>query len=113
MNTKWKVALLALLGFSTAACCGTKKAAKNEDKKVEGIVTEEEDPRIMLMYGIPSPDGAVVRPFDENGNEVKDTEAVQFPDGSIAKPITEEEAQKRVEEIRAEKEAMKNQTAEE
>ncbi len=107
MNTKWKIALLALLGFSTAACCSTKKATKNDDKKELDIVTEQEDPRIMLMYGVPSPDGRVVRPVDENGNPVKDTEAVKSPEGRIAKPLTDEEAQAALEAIRAEKEAMK------
>ena len=81
MNIKWKVALLTLLGFSTAACCGTKKTSKSEDKNLNKIEAEEEDPRIMLMYGVP------------------------FPDGSIAKPVTEEDAQKTLEAIRAEREA--------
>lgn len=107
MNTKWKIALLALLGFSTAACCSTKKAAKNDDKKSQDIVTEQEDPRIMLMYGVPTPDGAIARPIDENGKPIQDTEAKEFPDGSIAKPLTDEEAQAAHDAIRAEKEAMK------
>ena len=105
MNTKWKIALLALLGFSTAACCSTKKATKNEDKKSQDIVTEQEDPRIMLMYGVPTPDGAIARPIDENGKPIQDTEAKEFPDGSIAKPVTEEDAQKTLEAIRKEREA--------
>ena len=61
----------------------------------------------MLMYGVPSPDGAMVRPIDENGNEIKEKDAVEFPDGSIAKPLTDEEAQATLEAIRAEKEAKK------
>ena len=107
MNNKWKIALLALLGFSTAACCSTKKAVKNDDKNSQNIATETEDPRIMLMYGVPSPDGAMVRPIDENGNEIKEKDAVEFPDGRIAKPLTDEEAQATLEAIRAEKEAKK------
>lgn len=98
MNIKWKMTLLALLGFSVTACCGTKKATKSEDKKAQDIVSEEEDPRIMLMYGVPTPEGEIARPIEEG---------VPFPDGSVVKPITEEEAKKRVEEIRAEKEAAK------
>ena len=102
MNTKWKIALLALLGFSATACCGTKKTAKSEDKKAQDIVSEEEDPRIMLMYGVPTPEGEIARPIDEG---------VPFPDGSVVKPITEEEAKERVEKIRAEKEAREKEAA--
>ena len=43
----------------------------------------------------------------ENGNEIKEKDAVEFPDGSIAKPLTDEEAQATLEAIRAEKEAKK------
>ena len=107
MNTKWKIALLALLGFSTAACCSTKKATKNEDKKSQDIVTEQEDPRIMLMYGVPTPDGVIARPVDENGSPIKETEAKEFPDGRISKPLTDEESQAALDAIHAEKEAMK------
>ena len=111
MNMKWKVALLSLLGFSTVACCGTKKATKSEDKKSQDIVTEEEDPRIMLMYGVPTPDGAVARPNDENGNPIMDDQAAEFPDGSVAKPVTDEDAQKALDAIRAEKEARAQEEA--
>lgn len=115
MNIRWKVALLTLLGFSASACCGTKKAAKSEDKKeADIIINEDEDPRIQLMYGVPFPDGSVVRPVDENGNPIAeppaapDKGAVRFPDGSYAKPISEEQAQERIKELekeRAEKKA--------
>lgn len=104
MNTKWKLALLALLGFSATACCGTKKATKSDDKKVQDIVSEEEDPRIMLMYGVPTPEGEIARPIEEGA---------PYPDGSVVKPISEEEAKERVEKVRAEKEAReKEATAE-
>ena len=103
MNFKWKVALLTLLGFSTAACCGTKKSSKSEDKNLNKIEAEEEDPKIMLMYGVPFPDGEIARPVED---------AKEFPDGSIAKPVTEEDAQKTLEAIRAEKEANAKAEAE-
>ena len=112
MNTKWKIALLALLGFSTAACSSTKKVTKNSDSDKQNIVSEQEDPRIMLMYGVPSPDGRIARPIDENGNPVPDNEAAKFPDGSVAKPLTDEEAQKALDAIKAEKEALKNNAEE-
>ncbi|MBO7242880.1 MAG: hypothetical protein J6V19_04365 [Alistipes sp.] len=112
MNTKWKIALLTLLGFSTAACCNTKKATKSDDGQPQQIVNEQEDPRIMLMYGVPSPDGRVVRPIDENGNPVAENEAVQFPDGGVAKPVTDEQAQQILDAIKAEKEAKAQQSNE-
>lgn len=104
MNTKFKVALLTLLGFSASACCGTKKVTKSEDKsEPDIIINEESDPRIQLMYGVPFPDGSVVRPVDVNGNPVQSprngakSEGAKQPDGSIAAPITEEEAKERME----------------
>ena len=112
MNMKWKVALLSLLGFSTVACCGTKKATKSEDKKSQDIVTEEEDPRIMLMYGVPFPDGTVVRPIQDENTPNKG--GVPFPDGRVVSPLTEEEAAKRVEEMqKAEAVEVVEETAEE
>jgi hypothetical protein len=105
MNIKWKVALLTLLGFSTAACCGTKKTSKSEDKNLNKIEAEEEDPKIMLMYGVPFPDGRVVVPVDENGKPIEakmDGEGVPMPGGRIVKPISEEEAKKLIEELKRE-----------
>lgn len=101
MNAKWKIAILALLGLSTAACCSTKKSKKSEDPKPAEIEDQMEDPRVMLMYGVPFPEGEIVRPVDV---EVVDAaeEGVAFPDGRVAHPITEEEAQKVLEEIKAE-----------
>ena len=110
MNIKWKVALLTLLGFSTAACCGTKKAAKSQDKAPNNIEAEEEDPRIMLMYGVPFPDGEVARPVEEP--TTAEDEAKEFPDGGVAKPVSEEDAQKTLDAIKAEKEARAKAEAE-
>lgn len=97
MNTKFKIALLTLLGFSASACCGTKKVAKGEDKKEQDIIiNEESDPRIKLMYGVPFPDGSVVRPVDENGKPLPParngakSEGAKFPDGRVAIPVTED-----------------------
>jgi hypothetical protein len=106
MKAKWKIALLALLGLSTAACCGTKKAKKSEDPKPAEMEDQMEDPRVMLMYGVPFPDGEVVRPIEE----VKESEeqGVPFPDGAVAHPISEEEAKKVIEELKAEKAAKKS-----
>lgn len=97
MNTKFKIALLTLLGFSASACCGTKKVAKGEDKKEQDIIiNEDSDPRIQLMYGVPFPDGSIVRPVDENGQPLPParngakSEGAKFPDGRVAIPVDEE-----------------------
>ena len=97
MNTKFKIALLTLLGFSASACCGTKKVAKGEDKKEQDIIiNEDNDPRVQLMYGVPFPDGKIVRPVDENGQPLPParngakSEGAKFPDGRVAIPVDEE-----------------------
>lgn len=102
MNKKLKVAMLGLLGLSTAACCGTKKANKAQDAQTTPTEIEGEEPQIMLMYGVPFPDGEMVRPIEDE-KAVSEEEAARFPDGSIAKPLTDEEAAKRIDEIRKEK----------
>ena len=61
MNAKWKIAILAMLGLSTAACCSTKKAKKSEDPKPVEVEDQMDDPRIMLMYGVPFPDGEMYK----------------------------------------------------
>ncbi len=97
MNTKFKIALLTLLGFSASACCGTKKAAKSENKEEANVlINEENDPRIHLMYGVPFPDGSIARPVDENGNPLPParngakSEGAKFPDGRVAIPVDED-----------------------
>ena len=99
MNAKLKIALLALLGFSTASCASKRAAKKSSDKEMQKIEADTVDTRIMLMYGVPMPDGRPVIIEDE-----ATTEAKEFPDGSIAKPLTDEEAERIKAEIRAEKE---------
>ena len=110
MNAKWKIAILAMLGLSTAACCSTKKAKKSEDPKPVEVEDQMEDPRVMLMYGVPFPDGQVARPIEE----VKESEeqGVPFPDGRVAQPVSEEEAKKLIEAIKAEEAAKAAQQAE-
>ena len=98
MNKRVKIAILGLLGLSTAACCSTKKSNKSQDRKDQEVDINQEDPHIMVMYGVPFPDGKMVQPVDEQGNPVDEnitepsTDGVPFPDGSIVKPISEEEA---------------------
>lgn len=112
MNNKFKIALLGLLGLSTAACCGTKKTKKSQDNEAQRIETEEMDPRIQLMYGVPFPDGEIARPVEEE-LVTPDNEAARFPDGSVAKGVTEEEAAKTLDAIRQEKEAKAQESAQE
>ena len=97
MNTNFKIALLTLLGFSASDWCGTKRVAKSEDKKEQDIIiNEESDPRIQLMYGVPFPDGSIVRPVDENGQPLPParngakSEGAKVPDGRVALPVDEE-----------------------
>jgi hypothetical protein len=96
MNAKLKIALLTMLGFSTAACCGTKKASKNKDAEPQKIEADSVDTRIMLMYGVPFPDGSIARPVDENGNPLPParngakSEGAKFPDGRVAIPVDED-----------------------
>ena len=49
--------------------------------------------------------------IDENGNPIQDDQAVEFPDGGVAKPVTDEDAQKALDAIRAEKEARAQEEA--
>lgn len=106
MNMKWKIALLTLLGFSTAACCNTKKCSKSDDAPKSNVESETEDPRIMLMYGVPFPDGQVARPVEDT-TVAPDAEGVKFPDGRTVHPISEEEAKRRIEELKKADEAAK------
>lgn len=55
MGKKLKLALIAMLGFSTA-CSTSKKSAKSNEPGVEPQPSEViESPRIMLMYGVRPP----------------------------------------------------------
>lgn len=97
MNAKLKIALLALLGFSTASCASKRAAKKSSDREMQKIEADTVDTRIMLMYGVPMPDGRPVIIEDE-----KSVEAKEFPDGSLVKPISEEEAKRLIDQMRAE-----------
>jgi hypothetical protein len=114
MNAKWKIALLAMLGLSTAACCSTKKSKKSEDPQPAGVEDQMDDPRVMLMYGVPFPDGQVARPVEDVKEDVKEAgeQAARLPDGAIAHPISEEEAVKLIEQLKAEEAARAAQQAE-
>ena len=114
MNAKWKIALLAMLGLSTAACCSTKKSKKSEDPQPAGVEDQMDDPRVMLMYGVPFPDGQVARPVEDvkEVSEQADEQAARLPDGAIAHPISEEEAVKLIEQLKAEEAARAAQQAE-
>ena len=103
MNTKFKLALLTLLGFSASACCGTKKVAKSEDKSEPDIIIKEDvDPRVHLMYGVPFPDGSIARPVDVEENSVPSprngskTKGAKLPNGGVAYPV-DDEVKERVE----------------
>lgn len=102
MSARWKIALLAMLGLSTAACCSTKRASKGDDPKPEELDNVAEDPRVMLMYGVPFPEGQIARPVVDDEGAKATEDAVRFVDGSIVKPLSDEEAQRRIEKYSAE-----------
>ena len=104
MNYRWKIALLALLGFSTAACCSTKKTSKGKDKSTDNIEVEGIDNRVMLMYGVPMPDGSFPRPMPEEQPEII-RPGVPFPDGRVAIEMTEERAAEVMDKIKDEAKA--------
>ena len=115
MNTKLKIALLSLLGFSTAACCCTKKTStKGEDSQNPTIKADSIDTHIILMYGVPFPNGERITPMNDEQaqnrlQEIRTTESEQtdtlktiggpalFPDGRQAVPLSEEAETKEVE----------------
>lgn len=53
MKRKWKLALVALLGFSAA--CSTVKNAPRRDDGGEERIEARDSLRIMVMYGVPTP----------------------------------------------------------
>lgn len=112
MNAKLKIALLAILGLSSAACCSTKKAKKSDDAKSAGVEDKMEDPRVMLMYGVPFPDGEIARPVEEDKGVEADDQGVPFHDGSVAHPLTEEAEQELRKAIEAEEAAKRAAEAE-
>lgn len=87
MKRKWKIALAALLGFSTA-CSTVKKApadketpereaadstAKSAKEGFDGMIRTEEVHRIRLMYGVPSPRPTAGEPVEEVGGTKPET----------------------------------------
>lgn len=76
MGKKLKLALIAMLGFSTA-CSTSKKSAKSNEPGVEPQPSEViESPRIMLMYGVRPPLQVETEPeTEEPQTEEPQTEA--------------------------------------
>ena len=76
MGKKLKLALIAMLGFSTA-CSTSKKSAKSNEPGVEPQPSEViESPRIMLMYGVRPPLQVETEPeIGEPQTEESQTEA--------------------------------------
>ena len=107
-----KIALLAMLGLSSAACCSTKKAKKSDDAQSAGVEDKMDDPRVMLMYGVPFPDGEIARPVEDEKKAEADDQGVPFPDGSVAHPLTDEAAQELLKAIEAEEAAKRAAEAE-
>lgn len=76
MGKNLKLAIVALLGFSTA-CSSVKTAPKGEGVEKEPAIEQpvqgrSEQHRIVAMYGVPSPDGERAVPYvapEKSGEE--------------------------------------------
>lgn len=73
MSKKMKLALLALLGFSTA--CSTVKNGTKESDADKQTIEEMEQPQIRVLYGVRPP--KTVMPAEEAGNAVPAQDAPQ------------------------------------
>lgn len=88
MSQKIKLALLALLGFSTA-CSTVKKAPKSDDKQTPDTVQLR---RIVVMYGVRPPQGVTVIKDQENTTlepvmeQPDDKDIPQIPKKEAPKP---------------------------
>lgn len=71
MDKKVKLALLAMLGFSTACSSAKKSAQSPEQPEIDPAPEVIEQPRIMVMYGVRPPypvaikDGEEIRSINE------------------------------------------------
>ncbi len=75
MSKKIKLALLALLGFSTA-CSTVKNGTKDKDAGIQTV--EELDAQIRVLYGVRPP--TPVMPTEESGATAADDEAPRTED---------------------------------
>ena len=81
MDKRWKYALAALLGFSTACSTARRTAADREtadstasSRAAADTTTRVQINRIRLMYGVPSPPPEVVRPTETAAPSGAETE---------------------------------------
>lgn len=123
MKSKLKIALLALLGFSTASCASKKAAKKAMDRDSQSVETDGVDTRIMLMYGVPGPDGDRIMTEKEVREKVGATQdeaalkpdtldlrpalmyGVRFPDGETERPKSADTVGEELQDSEAEKPA--------
>ncbi len=87
MNRKVKLALAALLGFSTA--CSSVKNTPVKGKEEAQMDTPAESPRIVVMYGVPTPEELkAIKPIIPDDTTAKKTKNI-FPevDPVVEKPV--------------------------
>ena len=77
MNNRLKLALVALLGFSTA-CSSVKNTTKDKDKEQELNSLEQQGPdrRIVVMYGVRPPQPKVQQDSTQIKKIAEDLEPV-------------------------------------
>lgn len=89
MNTKLRIALLAMLGLSTAACCNTKKTSSGDS---ESVSVDTEAPRPIAMYAAPRP---FPIPADvEEESQVNRPDGLVTPEGSAVVVLASEDSRR-------------------
>lgn len=81
MTQKIKLAIMALLGFSTA--CSTVKSNSGSQPK-DKPQSEQQQPHIVVMYGVRPPKGRVVKSLDS-------TQVVAPQPKEVSAPSSEKE----------------------
>lgn len=71
MKRRLKLALLTALGFATASCASKKAAKKSQDRESQKVETDTIDTHIMLMYGVPGPNGNAIMTEEEVRDRVE------------------------------------------
>lgn len=70
MNRNFKLALAALLGFSTA--CSTVKNTPKEQPSDKDSTVVEDRPHIRVMYGVPAPENRRNIPYAQPKDSTRD-----------------------------------------
>lgn len=101
MGKKLNLAIIAMLGFSSACSSSRKTQASPENDEAQTDVPTVIEPRIRVMYGVPYPRPAILMPVEEQSEATPDnqgdtTDTANTPDtaDSADAPDTTDNAQK-------------------